>query len=512
MNKSTLNRMFHQQFKIPVALAALLCFSGATGAQAQPLPAEKTRVLTIEEVVQMALTNNLDILISRLNPVIDQFAVNGLYGAYEPAFSMSAVHYYNDLPGGFFTEAGLPYGASVENIDSYTPGLAGTLPTGLSYNFTGPISRQNISEFGMAGTDYTSGPGVTLSQPLLKNLWIDNARYQIQLGKKTLKMDQLALRLQIMTVINNIKAAYYNLIFARQNVQVEEQAVQLAQETMREDERRVQVGALAPLDEKQAESQAASAESDLLTARTSLVLQENVLKSLLAFRLGEWTGVTPVPSEELIAVPENPDVQECWRAGLKNRPDLLQAKTSVEKQHVIIKYNFNQLFPEIDVLGSYGHNATELTFGENLNTIRNGNYPYYSYGISLTLPLGNSGARNNYKSAKAGLEQLLLQLKKVESAIVVAIDNDVKTIRADLLKVDSTRKARHYAEEALQAEQTKLEHGKSTSFVVLQLQNNLTAARSAEIRALADYNIALEQLAFDDGATLERNHIDLRVR
>ena len=106
----------------------------------------------------------------------------------------------------------------------------------------------------------------------------------------------------------------------------------------------------------------------------------------------------------------------------------------------------------------------------------------------------------------------MLQLKKVESTIVVAIDNDVKTIRSDLLKVDSTRKARLYAEEALQAEQTKLEHGKSTSFVVLQLQNNLTAARSAEIRALADYNIALEQLAFDDGATLERNHIDLRVR
>lgn len=140
--------MFHQLFKIPVALAALLCFSGVTGAKAQPLPAEKTRVLTIEEVVQMALTNNLDILISRLNPVIDQFALNGLYGAYEPSFSMSAVHNYNDLPAGIFPQAGLFFGATVENIDSYAPGLTGTLPTGLTYNFTGPISRQNITEFG----------------------------------------------------------------------------------------------------------------------------------------------------------------------------------------------------------------------------------------------------------------------------------------------------------------------------------------------------------------------------
>jgi len=497
---------------ISAVLAVFFCAAGAPVAEAQGLPPEQTRLLTIEEVVQMALTNNLDIMISRLNPVIDQFAIHGLYGVYEPSFSMSAVHNYDDIPGGVLTQAGLVFGSTEESINSYTPGLTGMLPTGLTYNFTGPISRQNISDASGTLTDYTSSPGVTLSQPLLKNLWIDSARYQILLSKKTLKMDQLALRFQIMTVINNIKTAYYNLIFARQNVEVEKAAVELAQETTREDEQRVKVGALAPLDQKQAEAQAASAESDLLTAETSLALQENVLKGLLAFRLGQWTGVKPVPTEQLLAVPENPDLQECWRAGLNKRPDYLQAKVSVEKQHVTIKYSFNQLFPELDVLGSYGRNATTMTFSQNLDTIRQGNYPYYSYGLALTVPLGNSGARYNYKSAKAGLEQLLLQLKKVESTVVLAIDNDVKTVRADLLKVDSTRKARLYAAEALQAEQTKLEHGKSTSFVVLQLQNNLTTARSAEIRALADYNIALEQLAFDDGTTLERNRIDLQVR
>src|SRR5271167_4806168 len=104
-----MNPMSHQQFKTSAAvaaLAALLCCLGAPGAKAQPLPADKARVLTIEEVVQMSLTNNLDILISRLNPVIDQFAVNGLYGAYEPTLSMSAVHNYDALPGGVFTQTG----------------------------------------------------------------------------------------------------------------------------------------------------------------------------------------------------------------------------------------------------------------------------------------------------------------------------------------------------------------------------------------------------------------------
>ena len=105
-----------------------------------------------------------------------------------------------------------------------------------------------------------------------------------------------------------------------------------------------------------------------------------------------------------------------------------------------------------------------------------------------------------------------MQAKKTERTIVQNIDTDIKKIQSDYLSVDATRKARQYAEEALRAEQTKLDNGKSTSFNVLQLQNNLTSARLQEIQALAAYNIDLETLAFDDGTTLERNHIDLRVR
>ncbi|HEX4646764.1 MAG TPA: TolC family protein, partial [Verrucomicrobiae bacterium] len=129
-----------------------------------------------------------------------------------------------------------------------------------------------------------------------------------------------------------------------------------------------------------------------------------------------------------------------------------------------------------------------------------------------TIPLGNTSARNTYRSAKAGLKQILLQLKQTEQNVLVSIDNDVKLVTSDLQQVRATREARIYAEEALKAEQTKLANGKSTSFIVLQLQSNLTSARSAEIRALANYNIDLEQLSFDEGNTLQRNHIDLSLK
>ncbi|HUD46757.1 MAG TPA: TolC family protein [Candidatus Baltobacteraceae bacterium] len=491
------------------AFGAMLMIHGSETFGQSTKPPKKDWVVNAEELTRIALTNNLDIRISEIQPKLDQFYVNGLYGAYEPTLTMNASHSYDSFPSGVFTQAGLVYPATTEQINSYGPGLSGFAPWGLNYSFTGPLSEQNVSG---APDLYSSQPGVTLSQPLLKNLWIDNTRYAISANKNQLKMDQMSLRLQIMTVINNVMAAYYSLIYARENVAVQEMAAKLAEETTWEDAQEVKAGSLAPLDEKQAESQAASSRSDLLAAQASLIGQENALKLLLDLPQDQWKDRTPVPGEHLLALPENPDLEECLRNGMEKRPDMLQAKLALEKQHLTIKYTYNQLFPEIDVVGNYGRNATELTFNSTLNTIQRGDYPFYSYGVVMTIPLGNSGPRNAYKSAKASLDQLRLQFKKTEWSIVTAIEDDVANVQADWLRVDATRQARIFAEEALRAEQTKMEHGMNTSFFVLQTQQTLTSRRLDEIQALVRYNIDVEQLAFDDGTILDRNRIELRVR
>jgi outer membrane protein TolC len=491
------------------ALVVFLLLHGLDATAQTPMPSKKEWVVGSDELIRIALTNNLSILISQIQPQLDQFALNGMYGAYEPALTFNATHSYNSSPPGAFAQDGYPNLPITAQVNSYTPALSNTTPWGLSYSVTGPLAEQNYAG---APDLYNSEPNITLFQPVLKNFWIDNTRYQISLGKTTLKIDQSVLLNQIMTVVNNMKAAYYTLISDRELVGVQQIAVELAEETTREDEQKVRAGALAPLDEKQAESQAANARSDFLTAQATLAAQENTIKSLLGVRRGDWIGITPVPAERLVAVPENPDVRECWRTALEKRPDMQQAKLKADAQHVLIKLDFNQLFPEIDLLGSYGRNATAFTLDSNLESIRKGTYPSYYYGVAMTIPLGNSGARYKYKSDKATLDQLLLQIKQVELTIIPAIDNDVTKIRTDLLKVDSSRQARMYAEEALQAEQTKLQHGKNTSFFVLQAQQTLTARRSDEIQALANYNIDLDQLAFDEGTILDRNHIELRVR
>ena len=483
---------------------------------AAPTQTRDTRALTLEDCIKLALEHNLDIQIQQYNPLINQYALSVYYGSYEPVFNFTGSKSYNDRSGGFNPQTGQAFPGNIRETDNYTPEIKGVLPTGMTYDLAGSLSRNsvltNTPAFYLPPT-WNSDPGITLSQPLLRNFWIDKTRLQIQLSKATLKISEAALRLQIMTSITAVKSAYYNLLYARGNVDANATAYKLAEQLVTENLKRVEVGALAPLDEKQSESQAATSLAAMHVAEQQLIVQENTLKNLLTDNYSEWARVTLLPSEQLLAIPQALNLQESWRRAVTQRPELTEAKLRIQSQNVTLKYDFNQLFPELDVQGSYGRNANDNTLGDNLTEIRNGNHSFYSYGAFVSIPLGgNYAGRNQYKSDKAGLKQLLLTLKQTEQTIVVAVDNDVGAVRSTLQQVYATRDARVYAEEALAAERKKLENGKSTSFVVLQLISNLTTARVSEILALANYNIAVSQLAFDEGSTLEVDHVELKVK
>jgi outer membrane protein TolC len=223
-----------------------------------------------------------------------------------------------------------------------------------------------------------------------------------------------------------------------------------------------------------------------------------------------------VPAENLVAVPADLDVQESWKRGLANRPDLKQAELAVERGEIDVRFAKNQLLPALDLQGSYGYSGLSAgvgpSYGDSADNLFSGANPRYSYGVVLRVPLGNLAARSRYKSSKAQREQTELELKKLEQQVLVQIDDAVKAANSSFQQIESTREARLFAEEALAAEQKKLANGKSTNFQVLQFQRDLTSARYQEIRALAAYNNALAQLAFLEGTTLERHKVDLELK
>jgi outer membrane protein TolC len=178
---------------------------------------------------------------------------------------------------------------------------------------------------------------------------------------------------------------------------------------------------------------------------------------------------------------------------------LLQAKLDVERLGIQLKYDKNQLWPELDVFGTYGYNGSGKEFSSALGDLQGTDRPFYTYGGRISVPLSNVRARSNYKADKANMQQLVLALKQLEQNTLILIDNDIGTIRANYDQVQATRAAREYEEAALDAEQKKLESGKSTTYTVLQVQRDLTTARGNEIQALDTYNKSLSQLSCTRG-------------
>ena len=191
---------------------------------------------------------------------------------------------------------------------------------------------------------------------------------------------------------------------------------------------------------------------------------------------------------------------------------MLQAKLNVEQWGIQLKYNRNQLFPDLELTGSYGFNAASKEFSGAFSQLNEGNSPSYTYGAKVSVPLGNIGPRNQYKVTKATLQQYELQFKQLEQNILVEIDNAVKTAQSDYQSVEARKQARIYAEAALDAEQKTYAVGKATTFEVLTYQNNLTAARLNEIQALDNYNEDLANLASQEGSTLEHYNINLEAK
>jgi outer membrane protein len=483
-------------------------------ALAQPT-APEIRKLSLEDCIQSALQKNLDLQIARYNVPLAALTLEGYYAGWDPTFSIKGSHRFSADAGQFDSTTGTLTAGRTYNENDFNSSLAGVTPWGLNYTLAGDINES----YGVAGDnalpfDTSSGQaGISLTQPLLKNFWIDKTRMNIRVGKNRVKYSEQGLRNQLMQTITTVENAYYDLIYDRENVVVQQKAFELAQQLVVENKKRVEVGAMAPLDEQQAESQAATTQAALIKARSDLAVQEHLVKQLITDEYSKWANISIEASGTLTAPRQFFNLQDSWSKGLSQRPDLLQAKLDVEQQGITIKYNQNQLFPELDLTGSYGHNAGGYPeFNQAFYQLQNGSLPTYTYGAQLSFPIGNIGARATYKSSKVTLEQLMLTLKQKEQSIMVQIDNDIKVAEASYEQVAATRTAREYAAAALDAEQKKLESGKSTTYTVLQMQRDLTSARGNEIQALDSYNKALAQLSQDEGSTLQRLGINVEMK
>jgi HAE1 family hydrophobic/amphiphilic exporter-1 len=470
------------------------------------------RPMSLKDCVQQALQQNYDVRVQRYNTQISLYNYQAVYSGYDPVFNVAGQQEHQTFPAtlNLYSTNKTPYTEFDGN--AFKSGVHGLLPWGLQYDLSGKVNEYSGEHSGLPFDSSDGTVGVVLTQPLLKNFWIDQTRLNIRVAKNQLKNSEQGLRLQLISSVTAVVTAYYELIFAQQNVQVQQKALELARTQLDQDRHRVQLGTLPALSVQQDESQVAQSEANVITAQRTLDTNQNALINLLTDRYSQWRDVAIEPTATLDAPEQIFDVQESWNKGLANRPDLMQAKLNVERQGIVLKYYRNQLFPELDLVGSYGINGASSTYSGTFGDFNEGNNPFYSYGAQLTMPLGNVGPRNEYKASKTALQLVLTQLGQLEQNVMVEIDNAVKQARSDYQSVQATRQTRIYAEAALEAEQKTYAIGNATTFEVLQYQNNLTAARSQESRALATYNQTLAILAQQEGTTLEHYNINFETK
>ena len=492
-----------------ITLGLGLIVSLGIGAPAQTIKTNNTRSLSLEEALRLGVQKNLGLQIARIDTGIANARLFTAYGYYDPVFEVRpAYESVTEKENTVLGNINVPVIAGERQTHTLDLGLRGNTPWGMEYDLGNGANRLSHTDRGGTNTlrDYNIDLGFNVTQHLLRDFWIDQGRMTIRFNRSAIRISEFALLFQLITVVRDIRLNYYELIFAREDVLVREKAYELATRLAAENKKRVEVGTMAPLDEKQAEAQAATARADLLAALQRLGTQERILVNLITDNYEGWHGIRLMPSESLVAVPQAYNLSSSWVTALTQRPDFNGKKEEVVQQGIQVAFRKNQVFPALDLVGGYGRRGVG-SFSTVLEDVRDDIAPHYEFGLVFSIPLGNRDARGRLREARGVRERLQLEMQQLHQQILVDVEIAVGAAQSEFERVAATREARLAAEAAYDAEVKKLENGKSTSFNVLSLQNDLTTARSLEIRALADYNRALTELYFNEGTILERSKI-----
>lgn len=473
------------------------------------------RELTLGECVGLALENNLELKIEKITRAVAKQEVAAAKGGYDPELSVSAKRTHEETAGedaGTAAGALEVVGAETDN-DSYAASVGGATGLGgLRYEVGARTGDADGMRDGNPFDTSTGSAGITLTQPLLKGFKSDGTRYQVEVARGQSEEARVQLEAKAQAVVAQVEETWYALVRAREGIRVQEDAVRLATQLYEDNRRKVQIGAMSVLDEKQAESQAASARADLSTTRRAYAEAQNQLKKLVFADHRTFREVELTAAGKLEAQPVQVNREVVGERALVDRPDLRQARLALERQGITVAHQRNQTLPALDLVGGYGVAASdEESRGDVLDRLESADEPYWSAGVTLTVPLGNRAAKSRHAQSLAGEEKLRLQLQQLEETALVEVDDAAAAVATGLERVQATREAREYAEQALQAEQRRLDSGKSTSFIVLQLQRDLTQARNSEILALVDYNLQLSALALAEGTMLERHDVTFAV-
>jgi len=475
--------------------------------------------LSLREAVVVALKNNLDIAIAGYNPKINAEGIVIEKAVFDPVFSLTADANRTVTPVATAL-AGATTDSKIQNRD-LNASLTQRIPIGGSYTLSLTNNRFDTnSQFANPpngiNPSYRTFLTLSVTQDLLKNFGPDVNTAPIKIARNNQAISVTQLRLQANKVITSVHNAYWNLVFAIENLEVQRRSLRLAKDLEALNRARVRAGVAAPVEVTQAEAQAAAQVQNVILAEKAVRDAEDQLKLIINIPDGEriWArSIIPfdAPPFEVAPVSMEASIQEA----LEKRPEYAEAKLTLQNNDINLRVARNQLLPSLQLQGSLGLNGlNELDkgFGNSYSGatgLTSGDFTSWSAALVLSYPLGNRSARSALIQAKLTDDQSRTSLLNLKRQIVSQVREAVRRIEANVALVESTRAARALAEEQLRVEQKRLEAGVTTTFNVLQFQRDLAAAQAFEVQAITTYNQNLANLELVKGTVLEKNRLEL---
>ena len=498
------------------ACAALAAATPAFSQTPAPQPAAQapadamTRRITADDAVQLALENNLGLQVTRMNPQIEDLNEVLARATWAPAFATTLQQSSTATPNSGFLSGALgpktTQGRFTSNVS-----LQQSLPWGGgNYSVGWDSSRQTTTSiFAAFSPQLQSSMSLSFTQPLLRNFGIDSTRQQLAVAGKNREIADVQVRQAVAVTSRTVRNAYWNLAYDIAALQVAQQSLDLANQSLRDTQSRVNIGTEPPIDIVEGQSEVAARQEAVIVAQAQIEQDQDTLRSLIYNpATPDFWNIRIQPGQLPPFQPTPVDVNAAVNHALDARTDLQQAKRSLEASNVTLRYLHNQALPDVSLSlnygltglgglpvassggGIFGQTQTPLAargFGAVLSDLLGNDFPNWTAAVNIKYPLGTSPQDASLARERLQYEQSQTELRNEQLQVVTQVRQFARQVQTNQQRVQTTGAARELAERQLDAEQRKLAAGTSTNFQVFQAQRDLSQARTNEIRAILDY-------------------------
>ena len=470
-------------------------------------------VLSQKECIEKALADNIGIAVRRFDPQVSDAFVGVEESVLNPLLTGSA-YKSSDQQKRISSFIG-PYSSSVR-LNAYSAQWYDPLSIGGSYQFNVDVSDDKSETANQLGANSSTGYNTdwkfTYNLPLLRHLGRQVNTSSIVVAQNSLGISESQFRQTVLDTVASAVKAYADLNYAILQLGTSRFSLKLAQDFLAQNRIKVRVGTLAPIEITQAEAQVADREESVIIFEAAVRAAEDNIRRVIGMRKDSPDWARPVrPSDPLYLEEFEPSEETALTAALSHRPDLEQARLDLLSRETTLRADKNLRRWGLDFQGAYGNlGFDDSSYSQSYSDLKDRNQTNWSLGLALSVPIGNRLAISNYQAAESSLAQSQFRLAQVEQEARLEVRSAVRAVETNMKRVKASEVNVRLQHEKLDAEQKKFENGMSTSFQVLQFQDDLSNAEARENLAKADYNKSLAELERVKGTLLERFNIDVQ--